>query len=79
MAYRILRLPRVIERVGFSRSAIYDFVSKGGFPRPVKIGVRAVGWLDSDIDAWIRERLAKTQSETKLNKEQGKLRKGGVQ
>jgi prophage regulatory protein len=79
MAFRILRLPRVIERVGFSRSAIYDFVSKGGFPKPVKIGVRAVGWLDSDIDAWIRDRLAKAQSKTKVNKDQAKVRKGGVQ
>jgi prophage regulatory protein len=53
MAHKILRLPDVLNRVGFSRSTIYAFVSKGRFPAPVKIGARAVGWLDTDIDQWI--------------------------
>ena len=53
MAITILRLPKVIERVGFARSSIYAFISSGKFPAPIKIGPRAVGWLDKDIDAWI--------------------------
>ncbi len=53
MAHKILRLPDVLNRVGFSRSTIYAFVSEGRFPAPVKIGARAVGWLDTDIDQWI--------------------------
>lgn len=75
MAYKILRLPRVMDRVGFSRSTIYDFVSKGGFPQPVKIGARAVGWLDSEVDAWISERLEETK---RRGCKTGKT-KGGVQ
>ena len=55
MAHKILRLPDVIDRVGFSRSTIYEFVSKGRFPAPVRIGIRAVGWLDSDINDWINQ------------------------
>lgn len=79
MAYKILRLPRVIDRVGFSRSAIYAFVSKGGFPRPVKIGARAIGWLDSDIDDWIGERLENAQSPSSKRVSKGNKGKGGVQ
>lgn len=56
MATRILRLPAVIERVGLSRSAIYARMAKGQFPRPLRIGARAVGWLEADIDEWLATR-----------------------
>ncbi len=61
MAHKILRLPTVMERVGFARSSIYASISKGGFPPPIKIGPRAVGWLDTDIDAWIDACVEKTK------------------
>lgn len=79
MAYKILRLPRVIDRVGYSRSAIYAFVSKGGFPPPVKIGARAVGWLDSDIDAWISERVVNGHGSASKGASKGGKGKGGTQ
>lgn len=78
MAYKILRLPRVIDRVGYSRSAIYAFVSKGGFPRPIKIGARAVGWLDSDIDAWISERVKNGHGSASKGISKACNSKGGV-
>jgi prophage regulatory protein len=53
----ILRLPEVKERVGLSRSAIYLAVSREEFPRPVRLGARAVGWLESEIEEWIRQRV----------------------
>ena len=61
MVHKILRLPDVIERVGFSRSSIYAFVDNGSFPKPVQIGIRAVGWLDSDVDDWISDRIEKSR------------------
>ena len=61
MAITILRLPKVIERVGFARSSIYAFISSGKFPAPIKIGPRAVGWLNSDIDAWINACVDRTK------------------
>jgi prophage regulatory protein len=57
MASSILRLPEVKTRVGLSRSAIYLAVSREKFPRPVQLGARAVGWLESEIEAWIRDRV----------------------
>jgi prophage regulatory protein len=61
MATTILRLPKVIERVGFARSSIYALISSGRFPAPIKIGPRAVGWLNSDIDAWINACVERTK------------------
>lgn len=53
----ILRLPEVKTRVGLLRSAIYLAISRQEFPRPVQLGARSVGWLDSEIEDWIRGRV----------------------
>lgn len=50
---RILRLKPVLERTGLSRSTLYRKVSDGGFPRPVQISTRCVGWRESAINAWM--------------------------
>lgn len=49
----IYRLKTVISIIGLSRSFVYSSIKSGGFPPPVKIGRRAVGWLKSDIDQWL--------------------------
>ncbi|MDY0029231.1 MAG: AlpA family transcriptional regulator [Pseudobdellovibrionaceae bacterium] len=54
---RILRLPDVKKRTGLSRSTIYLNISKGTFPRHISLGVRCVGWLESEIDAWVQARI----------------------
>lgn len=53
---RILRRPEVEKAVGLSRSAIYAAMDRGEFPRPIRLGRRAVGWRHHDIDAWISTR-----------------------
>ncbi len=55
---RVLRLPRVQARTGLSRSTIYVRVANGSFPQPIRLGARAIGWLESEVDAWIREQIA---------------------
>ena len=54
----ILRIAEVKRRTGDSTSGIYDKMSKGTFPRPVKISERAVGWLESEINELIERRRA---------------------
>lgn len=49
-----LRLPTVRARTGKSKGAIYADIADGRFPRPVKIGRRAVAWPSSAIDEWMR-------------------------
>jgi prophage regulatory protein len=50
---RLLRLPSVLDRVPFSKTEIYRRVRTGEFPKPISIGVRAVAWLEADIEAYI--------------------------
>jgi prophage regulatory protein len=53
----LLRLPEVIGRVGLSRSTIYLYIEQGRFPKPIKLGSRAVAWNSEDIDVWIQEKI----------------------
>jgi len=61
MAYQILRLPQVKTQTGLSRSSIYLRIAEGTFPRQINLGGRAVGWLSSSVDNWIKERLAESR------------------
>ncbi|OAI13007.1 AlpA family transcriptional regulator [Methylomonas koyamae] len=57
MVTKILRLPAVKARTGLSRSTIYLRMSEGGFPAPVSLGGRAVGWIEAEVDAWLNQRI----------------------
>ena len=61
----ILRLPSVKTRTGLSRSSIYLRMSKGDFPPSISLGGRAVGWLESDIERWLDEKISSSQSVNK--------------
>ncbi|MBX9896424.1 MAG: AlpA family transcriptional regulator [Qipengyuania sp.] len=50
---RLLRLPEVIARVGLKRSAIYQRMSEGRFPRSRSLGPKCAVWVESEIDDWI--------------------------
>lgn len=58
---RFLRLPKVKERVPLSTSEIYRRIEAGTFPKPIPLGARAVGWLESDINAWIEQQVAQVE------------------
>ena len=65
MAIEILRLPAVRARTGLSRSTIYLRAAEGSFPRPVSLGARAVGWLESEISGWLEARVTARAQEQK--------------
>lgn len=56
---RILRIGELIKRVGLARSTIYDRLDQGSprydatFPKPLKVGVSAVGWMEDEVETWI--------------------------
>ncbi|HSH29738.1 MAG TPA: AlpA family transcriptional regulator [Thiohalobacter sp.] len=54
---RILRLPAVMERTGLARSTVYHLIKVGGFPEPIKLGPRCVGWPAEAVDEWIEQRI----------------------
>ena len=57
----ILRRKGVQERTGLSCSSIYAYMAMGRFPKPIKLGLRGVGWIDSEISQWIDERLEQSR------------------
>ena len=52
-----LRRKQVETRTGLSRNTIYQYIKDGGFPKPVPLGPRAVGWLESEVSEWIAGRV----------------------
>lgn len=70
MTHRIIRLPEVKGRTGLSRSTIYRYIDAGAFPKPVSLGARAVGWIESQVSDWINERL-RASSNTSSTKHSG--------
>lgn len=55
---RMLRLPQVIRKTALSRSQIYRLIDFGEFPKQVPLCERAVGWVEEEIDAWLKQRVA---------------------
>ena len=47
-----LRLQAVIRVTGLSRSTLYRLIANEQFPRPVRLGPRAVAWRRTDVEAW---------------------------
>lgn len=58
MSNKIIRLPAVKEKTGLSRSSIYLRMTKDNFPKSISLGDRAVGWLESDIEQWLEDKIA---------------------
>jgi predicted DNA-binding transcriptional regulator AlpA len=54
---RLIRLREVRLRVGLGTSTVYRYLAGGKFPRPVQIGGGRVAWLETDVDAWIVDRV----------------------
>ena len=60
---RILRFHQVQARAGLSRSTIYRRLAGGSFPKPLPLGARAVGWIESEVDECIRRRIVASRVE----------------
>lgn len=61
---RIIRRRRVQELTGIARSTMYDKMNEtsprydASFPKAIKLGGSAVGWLEHEVLAWINGRVA---------------------
>jgi len=54
---RLLKMPEVVRMTGVPVSSVYWRVSRGEFPRPIKIGERASAWRSDEIEAWIAAKV----------------------
>lgn len=52
----IIRLPELLAAIGLSRPTVYRMVNAGTFPKQVRLGAAAVGWLRVEVEQWIAER-----------------------
>ena len=57
----VLRLPAVMARTGLARSTIYEKISRNEFPRHVKLGARASGWIAAEVEDWLERRIAESR------------------
>ena len=55
---RVLRIVEVSNRIGLGRSSVWQMVKEDQFPAPRRLSRRAVGWLDTQVDEWLRARAA---------------------
>lgn len=63
MAQQVLiRLQKVLQRTGLSRSTVYWRISEGTFPKPINLGVKIVAWVEAEIDEWIEKQIAQSRS-----------------
>jgi len=58
---RILRRTEVEATIGLGRSSIYAMMEAGSFPKPVRLGQRAVGWLEHEVQEWLKNRVLATR------------------
>ena len=58
MSEQIIKLPEVIKTTGLARSTIYKLISENSFPKQIKLTSFSSGWIQSEVDQWINERIA---------------------
>jgi prophage regulatory protein len=62
---QILRLPQVCKITGLGRSMIYQLEADRRFPHRVHIGLRAVGWVESEVQSWLTTRIERHRACTR--------------
>ncbi len=58
---RIMRLPEVQELTGLKRTTIYEKMKTGEFPVRIALTTRTVGWVQSEIEDWIENKISQAK------------------
>lgn len=59
---QVIKLPEVLAIVKCSKAKVYSEIRKGTFPKPIKLGDRAVAWVTDDVTAWLEHRIQQSKS-----------------
>ncbi|EOW3942643.1 helix-turn-helix transcriptional regulator [Enterobacter hormaechei] len=59
---RLIRLPEVLHKTGYKKAWIYRLISENRFPKPIKLGSRAVAFIEVEIDQWISNTISNSRS-----------------
>ena len=57
MSNVILRRDEVERRTGYKHTTIYKKMADGEFPQSIRLGARAVGWVESEVEAWLKAKI----------------------
>jgi prophage regulatory protein len=60
---KILRKPEVIKMAGFSKSTLYNRIQQGLWPKPISLGFRAIGFVQSECEAVLKAMIAEQSPE----------------
>lgn len=64
MSMKLIRIQEVMERTALRKSTIYKYMNLGKFPQQIKLSARAVAWVESEVEAWIRDHMAQRDEES---------------
>jgi prophage regulatory protein len=54
---KLIKLKAVMDCTGLGRSTVYNYIAENQFPKPVSLGLRAVAWVESEVQDWILARI----------------------
>ena len=56
MDVQVYRIKELTKLLGVSKETIYLWIRKNRFPKPIKLGERASGWLKEDVEKWLENK-----------------------
>lgn len=59
--HKLISLSEVLSRTGYCKAWVYRQLKENRFPRSVKIGVRSMAFIESEVDEWINQRLSESR------------------
>ncbi|HBS7092427.1 MULTISPECIES: helix-turn-helix transcriptional regulator [Klebsiella/Raoultella group] len=63
MAQSLIRFSEVQRRTGYSKAWLYRLMEQKRFPSAIKIGSRAIAFIESEIDDWINQRITESRGD----------------
>ncbi|MHB9807053.1 helix-turn-helix transcriptional regulator [Pantoea ananatis] len=61
MSKTLIRMPEAMRRTGYGKAWLYRLISQGFFPKPIKIGSRAIAFVETEVDEWIEQRIKESR------------------
>ncbi|BBO70975.1 hypothetical protein DSCA_49050 [Desulfosarcina alkanivorans] len=58
MQERVIRWPELEKRIGVSNVTAWRWEKAGKFPKRIRLGGNSAGWIESEVDEWIKQRAA---------------------
>ncbi len=59
---KLIRLPQVLELVGFKKTKLWKMVSTNEFPQPIKLSERVTVWIEAEVDDWVNAKISEARN-----------------